>query len=214
MSLNALVRWLKPRELVFFDLLDASAANALEGAIHFEKGIREAPETWLDFRRSMKELEHKGDETTHRIVDLLNHTFVTPLEREDILALAHALDDVLDGLDAIAERLVLYDIQETRPAFLEMASKAVEGCGHLAVLTQSLRTMADLKGIHARIREVNALENQVDAIYHTALAEIFRDFKDPIELIKWKELLDTLERVMDGINHCAKVLGSTVMRNA
>lgn len=215
MSLNSLIRWLKPRELVFFDLLEAAAENVLEGAKHFDREIRiEGTTDWTEFRRKMKNLEHKGDEITHEIIERLDKTFVTPIEREDILTLAHALDDVLDDLDAIADRLVLYNVHTMRAPFKEIASLNVSGCEELLWLVHSLRNMSDPEEIRKHIRKVNSLENQVDALYHSALSGLFTNLTDAIELIKWKELLDTLEAAVDRIDHAAKVVGSTVMKNA
>jgi hypothetical protein len=215
MSLNALVRWLKPREMVFFDLLEASATNVLEAAKYFETGLRvKDRDQWGDFRRAMKDLEHKGDEITHTIIERLDRTFVTPIEREDILTLAHALDDVLDDLDAIADRMVLYNVKTVLPAYLELASMNVTGCQELVFLVQSLRNMSNPEEIRKHIRFVSELENQTDAVYHTSLSELFSNHTDPVELIKWKELLDTLEAAVDRIDHAAKVVGSTVMKNA
>lgn len=215
MTLNSLLRWLKPREMVFFDLLDESAANGLEAARAFEEGLRSmGPAQLSELRRRMKAYEHKGDEATHQILERLNSTFVTPIEREDIQSLAHALDDVVDDLDRIAERLVLYEIQEIRPALLELVSHVVTGCEHLVFLIHSLRSMNEVEAIRNRIREVNALENRVDGIYHTSLAAVFREVKDPIELIKWKELLDTVECAVDRIDAAAQAVGSAVMKNA
>ncbi len=215
MSLNSLIRWLKPREMVFFDLLEASAENVLAGARLFDKEIRvEGTTDWTEFRRKMKSLEHKGDEITHEIIERLDKTFVTPIEREDILTLAHALDDVLDDLDAIADRLVLYNVHTMRAPFKEIASLNVTGCEELLWLVHSLRNMSDPEDIRKHIRSVNQLENQVDALYHSALSGLFSNITDAIELIKWKELLDTLEAAVDRIDHAAKVVGSTVMKNA
>ena len=215
MSLNSLIRWLKPREMVFFDLLEAAAANMLEAAKFFEREVRAGnQEQWDDFRRAMKVLEHKGDEITHEIIDRLDRTFVTPIEREDILTLAHALDDVLDDLDAIADRLVLYNVKALLPAFSELASMNVTGCQELAFLVGSLRNMSNPDEIRKHIRLISELENQADAVYHTALSGLFSDNPDPIRLIKWKELLDTLEASVDRIDHAAKVVGSTLMKNA
>ena len=117
MSLNSLISWLKPRELVFFDLLEASVTNLVASAKLFEAEFksREDSTQWHSLRRRMKDLEHVGDEITHDIVDRLNLTFVTPLEREDILALAHALDDVVDCVDGVCERLVLYKVTTVMP---------------------------------------------------------------------------------------------------
>lgn len=215
MSLNAIMRWLKPRELVFFDLLDEAADNVLASAQFFDQGLRSGDaSTWAELRREMKELEHKGDELTHDILDRLNQSFVTPLEREDIMALAHSLDDVVDKLDAVAERFVLYRIEAVIPSALELSNLAVQGATELVVLIKSLRTMSDGKEISRRIRHVHTLENQADSVYHSALAQIFEDPKDPVLLIKWKEILDILEEATDDIKRVAQVVGSTIMRNA
>jgi uncharacterized protein Yka (UPF0111/DUF47 family) len=216
MSLNSLIAWLKPREMVFFDLLERSVGNLLEASKLFEREFisRERPGEWGDMRRRMKDLEHVGDEITHDIVDRLNRTFVTPLEREDILALAHALDDVVDCLDGVCERLVLYKVTTVMPLAAKLAHLVVLGSEQLVPLIASLRNMSNTKAINREIQECIALENQADVVFHEALAEIFDDPKDPIELIKWKEILALLEDATDRIELVSKVVSSTVMRNA
>lgn len=215
MSLNSLMRWIKPHEQIFFDLLEASISNVLEAARHFDREIRtEDPSHWADLRRQMNAFEHDGDEHTRHLLERLDQTFVTPIEREDLLALAHALDDVVDLLDVVAERLVLYRIDKIRPPLMEISSEVVEGCGLLAKLVYQLRRMPSPREIRPMIREIHDVENRVDAIYHTALAEIFGDGLGPVELMKWKELLDILETAMDRIKHAARVVGSTAMKNS
>jgi uncharacterized protein len=215
MSLNALMSWLKPREMVFFDLLETATANAYQAAQLFDREIRSNdPSRFAELRRQMKDLEHTGDDLTHQIIERLNHTFVTPLDREDILHLAFAIDDVVDRIHSICERLILYRITQVMPALTEISSIIVEGVGELIHLTKSLRDMSNQKEIRDRIRRVHALETKADAIYHAALAQIFENPKDPIELIKWKELLEQAEHATDKVELVAKVIGSTVMKNA
>jgi hypothetical protein len=215
MSLNAILRWLKPHEMIFFDLLEGSAENIYQATLHFDREIRtNDPTRWAELRRQMKEYEHAGDEFTHQIIDRLDSTFITPIEREDILALAHSLDDVVDLIDAICERIVLYHIQGIHPAVMEISSLAVEGAHELVYLIKSLRNMSDTQEIRLHIRRVHVLENQADSVYHSALAELFTDPKDPVALMKWKELFDLIEDATDRIELVAKVVGSTVMRNA
>lgn len=215
MSMNALMRWLKPREMVFFDLLESAASNAYQSSQLFDLEIRTGdPVRFAELRRQMKDLEHIGDDITREIMDRLNQTFVTPIEREDIMALAHAIDDVVDKIHAICERLILYRIAHVMPAVTEMSSIIVEGSGEILHLIRSLRNMSNQKDIRDRIRRVHTLENKADSIYHAALAQIFENPKDPIELIKWKELLEQIEDATDKIELVAKVVGSTVMRNA
>lgn len=215
MSMNAMMRWLKPREMVFFELLESAIANAFQAAQLFDREIRTGdPARFAELRRQMKDLEHIGDDLTHQIIDRLNQTFVTPIEREDILHLAHAIDDVVDRIHSVCERLLLYRISHIMPAVTEMSSIIVEGSGELVHLIKSLRDMSNQKEIRDRIRRVHALENKADSIYHAALAQIFADPKDAIELVKWKELLEKIEDATDRIELVAKVVGSTVMKNA
>ena len=215
MSLNALMRWLKPREMIFFDLLESAAANTYQASQLFDLEIRSGdPVRFAELRRQMKDLEHIGDDLTREIMDRLNHTFVTPIDREDIMQLAHAIDDVVDKIHAICERLILYRISHVMPAVTEMSSLIVEGSGELLHLIRFLRNMSNQKEIQDRIRRVHTLENKADSIYHAALAQIFENPKDPIELIKWKELLEQIEDASDKIELVAKVIGSTVMKNA
>lgn len=217
MSLNSLISWLKPREMVFFDLLEASAGNLLDAARHFESEFksRSTPGEWAGMRRKMKDLEHVGDELTHEIVDRLNRTFITPIEREDILHLAHALDDVVDCLDGVCERLVLYKVTDVMPLAAELGRLIVAGAEEIKPLIAHLRDMRDGRTIQKRVQYCNELENQADAVFHAALAEIFENnAKDPIALIKWKEILALLEDATDRIELVSKVVSSTVMRNA
>lgn len=215
MSLNALMRWLKPREMVFFDLLESATGNVYQAAQLFDREIRSGdPVRFAELRRQMKDFEHIGDDLTHEILDRLNHTFVTPIEREDIFHLAHAIDDVVDRIHAVCERLILYRITSVMPAVTEISSILVEGAGELIHLVRALRNMSNGKEIRDRIRRVHTLENKADSIYHAALAQIFEDPKDPIELIKWKEILEQVEDATDKVELVAKVVGSTVMKNA
>ena len=215
MSMNTLMRWLKPREMVFFDLLESAAGNVYQASQLFDREIRTGdPARFAELRRQMKDLEHIGDDLTREIMDRLNHTFVTPIDREDIMQLAHAIDDVVDKIHAVCERLILYRIGHVMPAVTEMSSLIVEGSGEILHLIRSLRNMSNQKEIQDRIRRVHTLENKADSIYHAALAQIFEDPKDPIELIKWKELLEQIEDATDKIELVAKVVGSTVMKNA
>ena len=215
MSLNAIISWLKPREMVFFDLLEAAVDNVYQASQVFDREIRSNDGArFADLRRQMKDFEHVGDDLTQQIIERLNHTFVTPLEREDILHLAFAIDDVVDRLHAVCERLILYRITHVMPAMTEISSIIVEGCGEITHLTRSLRNMSNQKEISDRIRRVHELETKADSIYHAALAQIFENPKDAIELIKWKELLEQVEHATDKIELVAKVVGSTVMKNA
>jgi len=215
MSLNAILKWIKPREAVFFDLLEKSASNVMETAKAFDMGVRSTPpEDWGVFRRAIKEWEHRADETTHEILDRLDKTFVTPLEKEDIRSLAHVLDDIADCIDSIAERLVIYRITRIPVPFQDMSALAVEATGELFKLVQGLRKLSDPSEARSRIRLIKELENHADTVYHQALGDMFERNLEAIELIKWKELFDTMERTVDAVDLASQVVGSTIMKNA
>jgi len=181
---------------------------------HFSTGLRSGAEGIPILRKEIKAFEHAGDGFTHRLLEHLDQTFITPIEREDILALAHAMDDVADCIDAVAERLVLYKIEEILPLAQDMADLLAQGTQGLLPLITALRSMKDPAGIRKGIHVLISLENQSDTLYHAALAQLFENPTDPVYLMKWKEIFGVMEDAMDRIELVAKVVGSTVMRNA
>ena len=204
---------LTPKDDKFFAMFREMTWNIVEGA----ELLKDMLDNYHDPEKSqlrIKEVEHKGDTITHEIIKKLNKSFVTPLEREDILALAHALDDVVDCLDGVSERLVLYKVTKVMPLAAQLAHLVVLGSEELVPLIAALRNMSNTRAINSQIHACMELENQADAVFHQALAEIFDDPKDPIELIKWKEILALLEDATDRIELVSKVVSSTVMRNA
>ena len=159
---------------------------------------------------AIKELEHKADQTTHEVIKRLNTTFVTPLDREDIYALAGRLDDVLDFIDAVAERLVIYRIKEPTSACRAMAEVIVETVNsmHRAVGTLRKRVGA----FHEHAVEVNRLENQADILLRESLVELFDQESDPIAVIKWKEIYETMEIVTDRCEDVVNVIEGIVLK--
>ncbi|WP_005032092.1 DUF47 domain-containing protein [Holophaga foetida] len=215
MSLNTLIRRVKPRETVFLDLLEASAANLLEATRYFDTTFREGqPGHWGPMRDRMKALEHKGDALTVQIMDRLNHTFALPLEREDIIILAHKLDDVVDGLYALCEILMLYKVDTVPEVTHEISPLMVKAAQEIPPLIEGLRTFSQTAEMRDRVLLMTEIENQADAIYNRALAELFSVPRDPVTVIKWKEILDHMEETCDRLELVAKVVSSTIMRNA
>ena len=215
MSLNAIIRWFKPREMVFFDLLERSAENLCEATTLFQRELAaNDPSRWKGLRRQMKDFEHIGDALNREVVDRLDQTFVAPIDREDILQLSNAVDDVIDDIDDASERLVLYRIGHIKPPVLEMAGLLVEGANDLVFLMKSLRKMSSVKDIRARIRSVQVMEDKADTVYSSFLGHLFDTSEDAIELVKWKWIIENLEDASDSITHVAKMVGSTVTKNA
>jgi uncharacterized protein len=158
----------------------------------------------------IKDLEHKGDELTHKVIDELNKTFITPIDREDIHDLCAALDDVLDLIDAAATRIVLFKITEPIHAVPDICSvllKQVETMG------AAVANLQDNDHVIERCIEINRLENDADRLFQIAIATLFEEVKDPIDVIKRKEIIETLETATDKAEDVANVLESIIVKN-
>ena len=200
-----------PREVRFFDQFEQQSQNIIRatGLLH------ELIHTFADARAkayAIKEVEHAGDQITHEIVKRLNTTFITPIDREDIHDLATRLDDVLDFLEAAAERLVIYRIKEPTSACRAMAEVIVAQVAVMDCCIRCLRTMDP--AFHEHAVEVNRLENRADTLLRETLAAMFEEESDPIEVIKWKEIYDNLERTLDEAEDVANVLESITLKHA
>jgi len=200
-----------PREVRFFDLFDRQSEHIIKAAAVLHEMVHH----FADARakaHAIKEIEHQGDQITHEIVKRLNTTFITPLDREDIHALATRLDDVLDFIEAVAERLVVYRIKEPTSASRAMAEVIVKMTHSMDRAIKCLRTMDP--GFHEHAVEVNRLENVADALLRDSLAALFEEQGDPIEVIKWKEIYETMETVTDRCEDVANVIESIILKMA
>jgi uncharacterized protein len=200
-----------PREVRFFDLFERQSEYIIQasGLIH------EMTHNFADARakaHAIKEVEHQGDLVTHEVVKRLNTTFITPLDREDIHDLATRLDDVLDYIEAAAERLVVYRIKEPTSACRAMADVIVSQTHAMDRAIRCLRTMDP--GFHEHAVEVNRLENAADTLLRDSLAAMFDEQPDPIEIIKWKEIYETMETVTDRCEDVANVIEGIILKMA
>lgn len=200
-----------PRDEKFFVMFNELTATIVKAAEQL-KEMLDLYEDPVGSQRRIKDTEHEGDTLTHEIIKKLNKSFVTPLEREDIYALAGGLDDILDLIDASAQRLVMYNVEKTTPQARELGFLILKCC-------QTLQKGVALLGgkiepIAAYCIEVNALENEADRVCREAISWLFDNEKDPIQLIKWKEIYETLERATDKCEDAANILESVVMKNA
>ncbi len=201
---------LLPREEKFFDLFEQQAGNIVAAS-------RTLEELTLDYgnakakAQQIKDLEHAGDTVTHELVRRLNTTFITPIDREDIYALSGRLDDVLDLIDAVADRLVLYRITPTEGC-QAMAKIIVKAAEETDRAVRCLRTLSAF--YHKHCVEVNRLENEADRLLRDQLAALFEGETDAIEVIKWKELYETMESVTDRCEDVVNVIEQTVLKMA
>ena len=200
-----------PKEVRFFDYFEAQSQQIIKaGAL-----LSELVHDFGDARAkafAIKEVEHAGDQITHEIVKRLNTTFITPIDREDIHDLATRLDDVLDFIEAVAERLVTYRIKEPTSACRALADLIVAQIAAMDRCIHALRTMDP--GFHEHAVEVNRLENRADVLLRETLAAMFEEQPDPIEVIKWKEIYETLEIVTDRCEDVANVIEGIILKMA
>jgi len=158
----------------------------------------------------LRDLEHQADNVTHEIYRLTNRTFVTPMDQEDILLLAHSLDEVVDLAEEVADKIDLYNIGLITDQAKEIG-ECLESAGK--VLQKALEGLEDFKGVEALLKEIHRLENEGDRITRTALKELFNDHLAPADLIKWKDVYALLEETMDECEHCAEVIETLSIKN-
>ena len=200
-----------PKDEKFFVMFKEMTVTIIEGA-QLLKDMMDHFENPALSQKMIKDVEHKADQLTHDIIKKLNKSFVTPLDREDIYALSAALDDILDLIDASAQRIVMYNVENTTPEAKELAFLILKSCQTID------KAVALLGGKHEPIAEycveVNALENEADRVCREAISRLFDEEKDPIQLIKWKEIYETLEKATDKCEDAANILESVVVKNA
>lgn len=199
-----------PKEEKFFEMFIEMAENIREGAILLEKMLGQE-EGRRDIADSIKTLEHKGDRMTHDLITKLNKTFIVPIDREDIYQLSSTIDDVLDLTESVARRLILFKIERIGEGSPQLSHLLVRSTSEIVSAVSELKN--GMKVLDHCI-EINRLEDEADYIYHEALATLFDVEKDPINLIKRKELLETLETALDKCEDVANVIEGIVVKNA
>lgn len=200
-----------PKEEKFFEMFRQMGAIITEGAEALNQMMHDFSDP-LASQRKIKEIEHKGDHQTHEIINKLNKTFVTPFDREDIYALASGLDDILDLIDASAQRFIMYRVDTPTPAAKELADIILRSCQAVECALKHLDGKNE--DLCSCCVDINALENEADRTCREAISRLFDEEQDPIQLIKWKEIYETLEKATDKCEDAANVLESVVMKNA
>jgi len=200
---------LLPREYQFFDLFDAQATKVLEAARALMDLARNYDQV-EEKARHIKVLETQADHITHDIIDKLNRTFITPFDREDIHALASALDDVLDNIEGVSSRFALFQIRSVTPETIQLTSIIEQACG---AIRDAVAQMKDMRRINEYCIQINHLENEADYISRNVTAKLFLEAADFRELIKWKEIYGRLEATTDDCEDVANILEGIVVKN-
>lgn len=198
---------------IFLKTLEEMADTVIEAMEFFAQNITDLSDVAY-FAKRMKELESKCDRYTHIIYKELNKTFITPIEREDILALASTLDDVVDGVEACASRIEMYNIKEKDEHISAFADILVRSAHEIKEAISLLSQKKKLLSIRKPCIALNKLENEADERLRISITLLFSQVKDPIELIKRKEIYEKLEETTDSCEDVAHILESIVMRNS
>jgi uncharacterized protein len=199
-----------PRDEKFFSLFEASALNIREAAVALKEMVESEGdyETWW---KRLEAYEHEGDRLTHDLIKRLNQTFITPLDREDIHQLGSGLDDVMDLIEAAATRISLSKIKRCTGEAQHLAALIHQMAEEIVLAVQKLK---DLDSILSHCVEINRLENLADHVSRDAIAALFTGGHDPVDIIKWKEIYETLETATDRCEDVADILERIVLKNA
>ena len=201
-----------PKEVKFFDYLNLQTENLVKATGYFKSVLKNGVMDEAAARK-IHDLEHEGDTLSHEIMDMLNRTFITPIDREDIFALANQIDDVLDLLNAMAGRMKLYKLDpgdEYFSQFIDLIDQSA------IALSNAIKHMHDTKRARRVLDhciEVNRLENIGDQIREKAISHLFEAEKDPIMVIKWKEIYEVAEGTLDTCEHVAKVIEAILVKH-
>ena len=199
-----------PRETRFFDDFVAMAEQIRVGAAMLEEMLAPDKPIW-DKADQIKEVEHKCDFLTHEIIQRLHRTFVTPLDREDIHDLARSLDDVMDAIDDSAAVVRLYSIERVRPDARELVRIIKASTDEMV---KALKALERRDGVAEPAVEINRLENEADRVHYAAVRRLFEEERDPIVIMKWKEILDFLEQATDRCEDVANAVEGIVVKHA
>jgi hypothetical protein len=202
-----------PRRTDFFDFFEEHARLTASG-IRVFVGLTEAGSDKAAGARAIKRIENQCDAVTHRCIEALHKTFITPIERDSIYQLITVMDDIIDIVEATSERIVLYELQQMRPEVASMGDVLARSMMEVEKAVGALRSMKHSAAILRACVSINELENEADALLRSALARLFREEKDPLTIIKWKEIFEYLEDASDRCEDVAQIIEGVVLEHA
>ena len=215
MIINQFINFLLPRDKSFYPLFELAAGNLKACAENLYLAVTAtAPEQRIEHMRMVENLEHKGDEIAHEIFNELGKNFITPFDREDIHRLISRMDDVLDYIHGASKRMELYKITNFSPEIIKLAELIQTSANEIHTAVMELRNLKNLRKITDACVRINSIENHADDIFDNAVARLFEEEKNAVELIKMKEILSALETATDKAEDCANVLESIIVKVA
>jgi predicted phosphate transport protein (TIGR00153 family) len=204
---------LLPRETSYFDQFEQLASKAVEGCRAFMDLIDHLDQAAARSKQ-IKQIEEECDTITHAVVASLHKTFITPMDRNDIHRLITVMDDVMDSVEAAAERIVLFEITTSTDELRQLGATLLECCERVLEAVGGLRNLKNSNLVLEKCVEINRLENVADGILRASLAKLFRTEKDPIAIMKWKEVYELLETATDRCEDVANIIEGVVLEYA
>jgi predicted phosphate transport protein (TIGR00153 family) len=201
---------LVPQKREFYDLYNRSAANIVAISQRLVELLDSFPGGSDEGMRDIKELEHEGDRITHDLIDMINRTFVTPFDRDDMYRLAGVLDDVCDHIDDSAEKVVGYGVREVRDEARQQA-QVIQRCA--TKLAEAIALLEGFKDSRRQLIELRTLEDEGDRLSRAAISQLFAGDPDPVSLVRWKDIHEQLEEAVDACENAADVLEAILVKN-
>ncbi|MFI5161154.1 MAG: DUF47 domain-containing protein [Sphingobacteriales bacterium] len=216
MSLNSIFQYFVPKDKkIFFPLFEQAANNVVVMSNTLVEAVNLAsPAAREELYKHIDKLENKGDEITHQIYLELGKNFITPFDREDIHALASAIDDVADNIQGAANRMLLYRVEDLNDHIRKLAELILQGSIDMEKAVKELKDLRNVRAIADSCIRINSVENQADYVFDRAVADLFLYETDAIRLIKYKEILAVLETATDRMEDAANVMESILVKNA
>jgi len=202
---------LLPKEYEFFDMFDNLAAHCVTASKQFQENMNKSIFSEDDVKK-IKEMEREADSIVFEIVEKLNKTFITPIDREDIYSLAHELDSVIDYMLKVSNYMKIYKVTSINPMFVEEVKLIDKSIQSLTKAVNAMRNLKDTKKILRYCTEVNFIEDEGDQLKNDAIAELFSGNNDAIYIMKWKDIFQTAEKVLDQSDKVAKIVESIVVK--
>ena len=202
-----------PRETSFFDFFEQHAALTIEGTKEFLSMVTTGANIPAKCRR-ISDIEHETDTITHRCVEALHKTFITPIDRDQIHRLITRMDDIMDYVEAAAERIELYELTTMTADCRDLADALHRAAQQVEGAVRGLRTLKEPQATLKLCIDINRLENETDAILRRSVARLFKDEKDPILVIKWKEIYENLESASDRCEDVANIIEGVILEHA
>jgi hypothetical protein len=201
------------RETSFFDVFESASEIAYQSAVILQDLVLhfDDPDAKI---KALEAKEHEGDQQVHAMMERLNKSFITPIDREDLFLISKELDDITDAIESTAHLFTMFDVQTIREDAKAFVKLIVEATAALHAVTKEMKIFKKSKDLKAKVIEVNRLENEGDRLHRRAVHALFTQEKDPLEVLKWKEVYESLESALDASEHAANVILGVVMKHA